>query len=60
MPIKIAEEKCKGESCSKCIPICPVDAIVLHKKTDKAKIIESVCTDCEECIEACPEGAISL
>ena len=60
MPIKIDEDKCTGESCSKCIPICPVDAIVIYKKTDKAKIIEGICDDCEECIEACPEGAISL
>jgi Na+-translocating ferredoxin:NAD+ oxidoreductase RNF subunit RnfB len=60
MPAKISDNKCLGESCSKCIPICPVDAIVMYKKTDKAKVIESVCTDCEECIEVCPEAAISM
>jgi pyruvate formate lyase activating enzyme len=60
MPAKINEEKCVGVACSKCIPICPVDAIVMLKEKDKANVIEKVCTDCEECIEVCPESAISM
>ena len=51
----IIEEACIG--CAKCIPKCPVDAIIgapgkLHQ------IDPDLCTGCELCIEPCPVDCI--
>ena len=51
----IAEDACIG--CAKCIPKCPVDAIIgapgkLHQ------IDPDLCTGCELCIEPCPVDCI--
>lgn len=44
--------------CGKCIPICPVNAILLPER----KIIGKSCmiVRCLKCIPACPENAISI
>ena len=53
----IREEDCIG--CTKCIPACPVDAIVgtgKHMHT----IFTDLCTGCELCIAPCPVDCIDL
>ncbi|WP_201507881.1 RnfABCDGE type electron transport complex subunit B [Psychrobacter proteolyticus] len=53
----IREDDCIG--CTKCIPTCPVDAIVgtgKHMHT----IFTDLCTGCELCIAPCPVDCIDL
>ncbi|WP_019673103.1 RnfABCDGE type electron transport complex subunit B [Psychrobacter lutiphocae] len=53
----IREDDCIG--CTKCIPACPVDAIVgtgKHMHT----IISDLCTGCELCLPPCPVDCIDL
>lgn len=61
----IDKEACIG--CSKCVPYCPMEAIVWHKKKDKKKGIKPYSEiDREECVECsvcfrgrlCPTDAI--
>jgi uncharacterized Fe-S center protein len=53
MKLEIDREKCNG--CGKCIPACPVDAIIIE--SGKARIISEKCIDCGFCIDNCPQGA---
>src|SRR5580693_2968058 len=53
----IDEARCIG--CAKCLPPCPVDAIVgasrfLHT------VVAELCTGCELCIAPCPVDCISM
>jgi len=53
----IDEERCIG--CARCLPACPVDAIVgasryLHT------VIANECTGCELCVPTCPVDCIEL
>jgi electron transport complex protein RnfB len=53
----IDEERCIG--CARCLPVCPVDAIVgapryLHT------VIGRECTGCELCLAPCPVDCIEL
>lgn len=53
----IEESACIG--CTKCIPACPVDAIIgtgKHMHT----VITDLCTGCELCVPACPVDCIKL
>lgn len=54
MAIVINKETCKG--CTKCVKVCPFDAISM---VDKKAVIGANCTSCGSCVEACPFGAIS-
>lgn len=53
----IDENNCIG--CSKCIRVCPTDAIVGSKHLLHT-IIPKLCTSCEECINCCPTNCINL
>jgi electron transport complex protein RnfB len=53
----IEEPICIG--CTKCIQVCPVDAIVGASKLMHT-VIASWCTGCELCIPACPVDCIVL
>lgn len=45
--------------CARCLPPCPVDAIVgAHRYLHT--VIESTCTGCELCIDACPVDCIEM
>lgn len=53
----IREAECIG--CTKCLPACPVDAIVgatrqLHT------VIAELCTGCDLCVEPCPVDCIEM
>ncbi len=54
MAIVINKEACKG--CTKCVKVCPFDAITM---IDKKAVIGAGCTSCGSCVDVCPFGAIS-
>lgn len=51
--VKIIDEKCKG--CTKCVKVCPFDAIEM---VGKLAVINEKCTACNQCITSCVFGAI--
>jgi electron transport complex protein RnfB len=53
----IDEEACIG--CAKCLPPCPVDAIIGARK-QMHTVVTSLCTGCELCIAPCPVDCITL
>lgn len=53
----IDEDRCIG--CVKCLPPCPVDAIVGARK-QMHTVIAALCTGCELCIAPCPVDCISM
>lgn len=53
----ISESDCIG--CTKCIPACPVDAIIGTAK-HMHSIITDLCTGCELCLAPCPVDCIDL
>ncbi len=53
----IIEEECIG--CTKCLPPCPVDAIVGGNK-QLHTVISAECTGCELCIDPCPVDCIVM
>jgi electron transport complex protein RnfB len=59
-PPKVAvidESRCIG--CARCLPPCPVDAIVGSQR-QLHSVIDDLCTGCELCIAPCPVDCISL
>jgi H+/Na+-translocating ferredoxin:NAD+ oxidoreductase subunit B len=59
-PLQVAqidEEVCIG--CVKCLPPCPVDAIVgAHQQMHT--VVLALCTGCELCVAPCPVDCISM
>jgi electron transport complex protein RnfB len=53
----IDEEICIG--CAKCLPVCPVDAIVGAKR-QLHTVITQECSGCALCLPACPVDCIRL
>ena len=53
----IDEDRCIG--CTKCLPPCPVDAIVGAPRVMHTVLTE-ICTGCELCIAPCPVDCISM
>ncbi len=53
----IIEKDCIG--CTKCLPPCPVDAIIGASK-QMHTVISSVCTGCELCVVPCPVDCIIM
>ncbi len=54
---QIVEQDCIG--CTKCLPVCPVDAIIGAAKKMHTVVAE-LCTGCELCIAPCPVDCIVL
>ncbi len=54
---RIDEERCIG--CARCLPPCPVDAIVGAQR-QMHTVLDSLCTGCELCIAPCPVDCITL
>jgi electron transport complex protein RnfB len=54
---RIVEADCIG--CTKCIHVCPVDAIVGASKLMHTVLVDD-CTGCELCVPACPVDCIVL
>jgi Na+-translocating ferredoxin:NAD+ oxidoreductase subunit B len=53
----IDEERCIG--CVKCLPPCPVDAIVGARRQTHT-VIAALCTGCELCVAPCPVDCIQM
>ncbi len=53
----IDESRCIG--CTKCLPPCPVDAIVGASR-QMHTVIAELCTGCELCVAPCPVDCISM
>jgi electron transport complex protein RnfB len=53
----IDESRCIG--CIKCLPPCPVDAIVGARRQTHTVIVD-LCTGCELCVSPCPVDCISM
>jgi electron transport complex protein RnfB len=53
----IDEDRCIG--CVKCLPPCPVDAVVGARR-QLHTVIADVCTGCELCIAPCPVDCITM
>ncbi|MFW0022901.1 MAG: RnfABCDGE type electron transport complex subunit B [Coxiella endosymbiont of Dermacentor nuttalli] len=53
----IREEECVG--CTKCIQVCPTDAIIGGAKLMHT-IITDACTGCERCLPPCPMNCIEI
>lgn len=53
----IKEADCIG--CTKCIPPCPVDAIIGASK-QMHTVIAQLCTGCELCVAPCPVNCITM
>jgi len=53
----IDESVCIG--CTKCLPPCPVDAIVGARK-QMHTVVAELCTGCELCIAPCPVDCITM
>jgi len=56
----ITLDKKKCSSCSVCVPLCPVNALEVDKKTFEVIFNKEKCIACELCIQACPTKAIKL
>lgn len=55
--VRINEQTCIG--CTKCISVCPVDAIVGASQVNHALLTE-YCIGCELCIPPCPVNCIDI
>lgn len=53
----IDESNCIG--CTKCLVVCPTDAIIGAKKKLHT-IVPNYCTSCSKCLDVCPTNCISL
>lgn len=53
----IDEDRCIG--CTKCLPPCPVDAIVGARQRMHTVLVET-CTGCELCVAPCPVDCIVM
>jgi electron transport complex protein RnfB len=54
---QIDEDICIG--CAKCLPPCPVDAIIGSRK-QMHTVVAELCTGCELCIAPCPVDCITM
>ncbi len=59
--IKIDYKKCKPEKCGVCfsMKVCPAK-IWKQDPGDYPYLVRGFCKECGDCIEACPEGAVSF
>lgn len=53
----VTEEICIG--CSRCLKVCPTDAIIGAAK-QVHNVIREACTGCSSCVNVCPTEALSL
>jgi len=59
MATNVDESLCEG--CGSCEAVCPAEPNCYEMQNDKAVVANpDACTECEECIEVCPVGAITM
>lgn len=54
---RIHESECIG--CTKCLPACPVDAIIGASR-QMHTVVSALCTGCDLCVEPCPVDCIEM
>lgn len=54
---EVTEEICIG--CSRCLKVCPTDAIIGAAKQIH-NVIREACTGCSACVDVCPTEALTL
>ena len=54
----VIDEKC--QVCGLCARVCPFNAIITHKETNKTEVIEAACTGCGTCGAECPYEALTM
>lgn len=52
------EERCT--SCGVCVPVCPVEALVVDPKTRLVHFDSKKCIACELCVKICPPRAMEV
>ncbi len=52
------EEKCTH--CSACVTHCPVEALVVDRKTYRVDFIKDACIACGICVDVCPPRAMQV
>ena len=57
--IVVDETKCLGYSCRMCEKVCTFDAIRLSGPDGVPIIDPNKCTSCGDCVNACPEQALT-
>jgi NAD-dependent dihydropyrimidine dehydrogenase PreA subunit len=57
--ITVDETKCLGYSCRICEKVCTFDAIRLSGPNGIPVIDPNKCTSCGDCVNACPEQALT-
>jgi electron transfer flavoprotein alpha subunit len=55
MKVAVDKEKCTG--CSRCVNVCPVNAIKIE---GRIAIISDECIECGACINVCRAGAMTM
>lgn len=53
----VNKDACNGDSL--CLTVCPVEAITINPKDNKAEISMDICIECLSCMNICAQGAIS-
>jgi len=56
--VKMIKDRCTD--CSACVPLCPVEALVVDGKTFTVNLESAKCIACGVCIKACPTRALVL
>jgi len=57
--VVVDETKCLGYSCGICEKVCTFDAIRLSGPDGIPVIDPNKCTSCGDCVNACPEQALT-
>jgi len=50
----------KCTDCGLCVPMCPVDALVVDPDSRKVLFYENKCIACELCVKVCPTRAMEV
>ncbi len=56
----VVRNAAKCTDCGVCVPLCPVQALVVDEKTKKITFFEDKCIACELCVKICPNRAMEV
>lgn len=56
----VVRNAAKCTDCGVCVPLCPVQALVVDEKTKKITFYEDKCIACELCVKICPNRAMEV
>lgn len=56
---KLTSQPCLGESCRRCVDLCPTGAIAIGANEIPSVVLDrGLCVTCSACVESCSTGAI--